>query len=1007
MSIAVLEPLEERTRRIGRSLFENVDTRGPSIFNRLWWDNRVMDWSMADEHLKVQLFRFIDVLPQLTTTDAINEHLQAYLGDNGHQFPWFVRHGVGLATPGTMTGNLVANTVKQNATRMAKRFIAGTTAEEVLVSVSELWNQGRAFTLDLLGEATVTDPEAQEYLDQYLHFIEQICPQADKWRADPLLESSSFGPVPRVNLSVKLTALDCRFDSIAPRSAWRVAGDRLRQIFRQAKKYGAFINLDMEQYSVKDLTIAIFCRILDEPEFRDWANVGIAIQAYLRDTYEDLHKLRDWAARRGTPVWVRLVKGAYWDYETVHAEQQHWPVPVYSIKSETDANFERCTEFLLGNIQWLRPALGSHNVRSIAHSMAVAEQMEIPPSDLEFQMLFGMGDEFKKTIVDRGHRLRIYTPFGKLLPGMAYLVRRLLENTSNASFLRATFTEHAEIDRLLKAPHHATVLNSDKDNAMTTATKPRETLSEFVNEALLDFTQPALRAQMRSMLEDVKKELGQTYAPLVDGVSLEGRELLDSVNPADPKMVVGRVGMATAEDADRAVAAGVRDAKEWANWSVARRAAVLFDLAQKMRDRRYELSAWEVLECGKQWREADADIAEAIDFCEFYARNMLQMASTRRRNIPGEENAYYYTPRGVTVVISPWNFPLAILCGMTVGPLVAGNPVIMKPAEQSSVIAAKFAELFLDLDLPPGAIQFLPGLGEVVGRRLVEHPDVHVLNFTGSMAVGLEINKQAALVPPGQHHVKRVLAEMGGKNAILVDDDADLDEAVVGIVRSAFGFQGQKCSACSRVIVLPHIYDTLVTRLRDAVASLQIGPPEDPEYHVGPVIDAEAKARLDEAIEKGKSEGNLLFAGSVDPSIAESGGYYVTPHVFEASDPSGFLGQTEFFGPVVSVYKAKDWDEALAWANGTKYALTGGLFSRNPRTIERVKREFEVGNLYINRTCTGAMVDLQPFGGFKLSGIGAKAGGPDYLLQFMVPRAITENTLRRGFAPQEWDEMVD
>ena len=420
---------------------------------------------------------------------------------------------------------------------------------------------------------------------------------------------------------------------------------------------------------------------------------------------------------------------------------------------------------------------------------------------------------------------------------------------------------------------------------------------------------------------------------------------------------------------------------------------------RQLRQRRFELAAWEVYECGKQWREADADVAEAIDFCEYYARAMLELSAPRRRNRPGEDNEYFYEPRGVCVAIAPWNFPLAILCGMTVAPLVAGNPVIVKPAEQSSIVAAKFVEILRQQDLPPGTIGFLPGIGEEVGRRLVEHTDVATITFTGSRSVGLAINQTAARASAGQHHVKHVIAEMGGKNGIIVDGDADLDEAIVGIVESAFGYQGQKCSACSRAIVLASVYDDFVRRLQEAVASLTIGPPEDPSYHIGPVIDREAFVRLGQAIEQAGSEATCLYAGN--PGRLAEVGYYVGPHLFTDVAPQSMLAQTELFGPVLAVFKAQSLDDALTIANSTPYALTGGIYSRSPATIERVRREFGVGNLYVNRKTTGALVDVQPFGGFKLSGIGAKAGGPDYLRHFLTPRTITENTLRRGFAPTE------
>jgi RHH-type proline utilization regulon transcriptional repressor/proline dehydrogenase/delta 1-pyrroline-5-carboxylate dehydrogenase len=417
-----------------------------------------------------------------------------------------------------------------------------------------------------------------------------------------------------------------------------------------------------------------------------------------------------------------------------------------------------------------------------------------------------------------------------------------------------------------------------------------------------------------------------------------------------------------------------------------------------MRRRRCELAAWMIYECGKQWREADADVAEAIDFCDYYAREMLRLAVPLRRDVAGEENEYFYEPRGVTVVIAPWNFPLAILCGMTVAGLVAGNTVIMKPAEQSAVVGAKLMEVFMEIGLPPGVAAYLPGAGEAIGPVLTQHPDVAMIVFTGSKEVGLLINRQAAATPHGQDHVKRVVAEMGGKNAIIVDEDADLDEAVRGVAASAFGYQGEKCSACSRVIVLDPIHDAFVARLVEATRSLKVGPAEDPGTSVGPVIDADSQKRVLDYIEKGKQECHLAFAGDIGP--LEQEGFYVAPHIFTNVAPTAVIAQEEIFGPVLAVIRSRNLDDALAIANSTPYALTGGLYSRSPENIARVKRELHVGNLYINRKITGALVDKQPFGGFRLSGIGSKAGGPDYLLQFLQPRTITENTMRRGFAPE-------
>ena len=418
-----------------------------------------------------------------------------------------------------------------------------------------------------------------------------------------------------------------------------------------------------------------------------------------------------------------------------------------------------------------------------------------------------------------------------------------------------------------------------------------------------------------------------------------------------------------------------------------------------MRQRRAELSAVMVYEAGKSWAEADADVAEAIDFCRFYANDMQRLDTPRKRDVPGEDNYTFYVARGVVVVISPWNFPLAILCGMTAAALVAGNTVIMKPAEQTPVIAAKLMEIFSESGVPPGVLNYLPGIGEEIGPLLVGHPDVSVIAFTGSLNVGLAINRRAAEVAgtPGVNEVKRVICEMGGKNAIIVVDDADLDEAVLGVMHSDFGFQGQKCSACSRAIVLSSVYDAFVTRLVAATRSLTCGPAEQPGV-LGPVIDGEAQQRICAAIEAGKQEGKLVYAG--DPGVCAEDGFYVGPHIFTEVAANARLAQDEIFGPVIAVIRSQNIDDALRIANGTRYALTGGLYSRSPTHIARIQRELQVGNCYINRKITGALVDRQPFGGYRLSGIGSKASGSDYLLQFLTPRCITENNLRHGFSPE-------
>jgi RHH-type transcriptional regulator, proline utilization regulon repressor / proline dehydrogenase / delta 1-pyrroline-5-carboxylate dehydrogenase len=991
--------LEDRTQRYGREIFARLNRHGPLPFTPSWFDDRLMNWTMNEEALKVQLFRFIDTLPLLHTPEEVATHLKEYLHEAGQQLPWYARWGARVMPTRGFLARAVASAARWNAEHMARRFIAGSNVAEALQAIARMRRQELAFTIDLLGEATITEVEADAVQKQYLDLIDGLARVVNTWPEVPLIDCDDRGRLPRVNVSVKLSALYSQFDPIDPEGTSRAVVRRLRPILHAARAQSAFVNFDMEQYAFKDVTLRIFGEVLGEPEFRDWPDVGIAIQAYLHDTEEDLRRLLSWTQERGTPVWVRLVKGAYWDYETIVAAQHGWPVPVFTHKWESDANFERCTRFLLEHHDWLRPAFGSHNVRSLAAAMASAEELGVPPRHVEFQMLYGMADEIKEAIVSMGRRVRIYTPYGQLLPGMAYLVRRLLENTSNESFLRASFRENVPEERLLMNPVRMAHDGAPKaeENGKVTPRVSGPIEEPFQNEPLTDFSKESNRRAMQQALERVRGEFGRTFLPIIDNEQQPTEQFLDSINPSHSKEIVGRIGRSTVEHAEGAIVAAQTAFPSWRDTPVQERAVYLFAIAREFRKRRFELAAWEVYECGKPWRESDADVAEAIDFCEYYGKAMLRLGLPQHRDMPGEDNEYFYEPRGVAVIIAPWNFPLAILCGMTTAALVAGNTVIMKPAEQSSIIGAQFMEAIRAAGLPPGVASFLPGVGEEIGPTLVNHPDVALIAFTGSLGVGLAINEQAARTPPSQHHVKRVIAEMGGKNAVIVDADADLDEAVRGVADSAFGYQGQKCSAGSRAIVLEPIYEQFLARLVEATRSLTVAPAEEPGCAVGPVIDEEAFNRIRRMIGKGKQEARLVYAGEL--GSLEGEGYYIAPHIFADVPEQAVIAQEEIFGPVLSVLRAANLDEALHIANGTKYALTGGIFSRSPKHIERVKREFRVGNLYVNRKITGALVNRQPFGGFRLSGIGSKAGGPDYLLQFLLPRAVTENTLRRGFAP--------
>jgi RHH-type proline utilization regulon transcriptional repressor/proline dehydrogenase/delta 1-pyrroline-5-carboxylate dehydrogenase len=444
--------VEALTVQYGRAIFARLERGGSIPFSPSWLDERLMEWSMGDEDVKLQLFRFVDVLPALRKPADVSRHLREYFGEAKGRLPGWLTFGLRWLPSKGVLGRLLAWTAHRSAERLARKFIAGSNLEEALKAIERLRRRTLAFTIDRLGEATITEAEADQAQADYLELITGLAQEVNAQPANDQIDLGPDGPLPRVNVSVKLSALYSQFDPINPEGTSRAVRARLRPILRAAREHGAFVNIDMEQYSFKDLTLQIFREVLDENEFRDWPDAGIAIQAYLRDTAHDLEHLRTWAEQRGTSVGVRLVKGAYWDYETILAAQQGWPVPVWTHKWETDANYERLTDFLMENRTWLRPALASHNVRSLAHALAVADVLGLPPRSFELQMLYGMADPIKDALVDLGQRVRVYTPYGQLLPGMAYLVRRLLENTANESFLRASFTEHVPEEQLLRNP---------------------------------------------------------------------------------------------------------------------------------------------------------------------------------------------------------------------------------------------------------------------------------------------------------------------------------------------------------------------------------------------------------------------------------------------------------------------------------------------------------------------------------------------------------------------------
>jgi RHH-type proline utilization regulon transcriptional repressor/proline dehydrogenase/delta 1-pyrroline-5-carboxylate dehydrogenase len=985
--------LEADVQSLARRLAEEGRGERAGAFHLGWWSEQMLGWAMAHPEFKTQLFRLVDVLPSCRDDAEVLRHIDEYF--EGVPVPRALDLGIDVAEHVPLGATVTAVVARRGVRRMARQFIAGSTPGRAVRRLAGLWEQGEAATVDLLGEKVISDREADRYTARLVELTQLLIDEAEGWPPRDVLERDAWGRLPRVNVSVKPTALSPRFGPLDADAGLNDAIERLQPVLSLARSRGATVHLDTEHDDVKDLTHALLRRV---GEMYPDLQLGCVVQAYRTDAFDDLRDVVSWSRDAlAVPLQVRLVKGAYWDQERIVAGAAGWPVPVFEHKDETDANYERCTRFLVDCVGDVRPAIASHNLRSLAYAIASARAAGLDDGALEYQLLYGMAEPVHAALIRMGLRVRVYAPVGDLVPGMGYLVRRLLENTSNESFVRQSFVEGRVLDDLV-APPAIDEVSLPAAQLAPSARPPTDPQAPgpFTNEPHAELRRRGPRTQLTHAVQSYRDTPSLLAPVLVDGQARSTSGELVSADPGRPSRVVCRSGAATPADADDAVAVALHAWPEWRDTPWRERAAVLFRAGAILRDRRSELVALEVFEAGKPIPEADADVCEAIDFCEYYGRQAWRLgAGSPIEQAPGERNAYRYEPRGIGLVISPWNFPLAIPTGMVTAALVTGNAVLFKPAEQTPGIALRLVEALHEAGLPPGVLAYLPGVGEDVGAHLVEHPAVSFVVFTGSKAVGLGIVERGAVHRAGQRHVKRVIAEMGGKNAVLVDADADLDVTVPAIVHSAFAYAGQKCSAASRAIALAPVFDEFVDRLVGASAVVPIGHAAELRTVCGPLIDGEAQARVRRYRAIAHEEGDVLLERDDHPDE----GWYVGPTVAVTDGPRRRIASEEIFGPLLTVMRADDWDHALALANDTDYALTGGVFSRSPTRIAHAVHTMRAGNVYVNRGITGALVGRQPFGGYGLSGVGSKAGGPDYLLQFVEPRSVTENTVRQGFAP--------
>lgn len=985
--------MEQDIQKLGLRLLEAARLEEEALNKRHRWENAFLDWCMKNEELKIRTFRFIDVFPSLHTADAVLKHIKEYFPSSEHRLPKSIRAGLLLTKPSLLTKHAIHQVTKTMFLKIARFFVAATDEDEALAVLKSLYSDGIRSSMDLLGESTVSEKESEIFFERYKALIVKM-------------GELKLG-VDLQNVSVKLSALDPLFDSIDPDKTSERVRARLRKLIRLAREQQVFIHIDMEDYSVRDLTLKIVRDLLEEEEFKEGIDLGVVLQAYLRDAEECLDSVFEWALDLPKPLTIRLVRGAYWDQEIMKAEDYHWPIPVFMNKNDTDAMFEKLAEKILRHSPKIRLAAATHNIRSIAFTMACAEKYGVQKDDYEFQLLYGMGTSLMNALAHLGFSPRMYMPIGDPVWGMAYLVRRLLENVSSQSFIRMGVHEHGDPSILLAKPEFTLGTGSKSarlESGETGQVKQPGTFrtGTFKGCPPLEFYKGEVNQAFRNQIDCVTSRLDLKLPLVYRGVRRKTSDEIEHLSPNDEKTVVVRGSIATQKEVSEALEASKKAFTSWSTFKVKTRADYLRKAAKWMAENREELAALEVYEVGKPYREADADLKEAIDFLNYYAHageSLLQQKDTEA--LPHEKNYLIPEARGVCSVIAPWNFPIAIITGMSAAALITGNTVILKPAEQSMLSAWKLFEAYQAAGIPGDVVQFLTGPGDVVGRMLAEDPRVSIVAFTGSREVGCQIANNANSSRIDQTHLKELVIEMGGKNAAIIDETADFDQAVPDVLHSAFTFAGQKCSALSRLIIVGSVYERFKERLLEAAESFPYGNPLEPEVRCGPIIDREAKKKIETFVEKGKLEGKLIFQAKGTPDT----GHYVPPTIFEAL-PAGFeLLKKEIFGPVLCLERARSFNHALELANNTDCGLTGGVFSRTPSHIEQAKREFRVGNLYVNRSITGAVVGRQPFGGIKMSGNGTKAGSSDYLRHFYFEKTISENVSRHGFAPLKPAEL--
>lgn len=977
------ERLLERTAARATALAPTLRAYQPTSLERL--SQIGLDWNAQYAILRVHLLRFVAALPSLDhdrhggeVVRLLAETLRRMMNDSGkareshatgdrQALPGWMEAGAqtALRLVGRLPVVWVAALTRRSVRTLARIFIAGESIGTAWPALQRLRETGRDATLDPLGELVVSEAEADVYRDRVLELVHGL------HQRYPDGETNGAG-IERAHVSVKVSALCSDFDPDDPDGAWRRVGPRLLTILREAQRLHVFINLDAEHYHVRDLNLEMLRRALQDPDLRTWTGVGLVVQAYLRDAAQHLEAVLTLVKSRGVRMPLRLVKGAYWDAETTEATAHDHVAPQFLNKSETDSMFQMLALRILANGPVAQLCVGSHNLRDHCFAHEARDLLYPGSPPVEHQALHMTYEALSTAMAQHGWAVRNYIPVGSLLVGMAYLVRRILENSSQVGVLTMARAGNDTGEAVIAPGRELCRLRDE-----------RQLVRDDLVQADSDADLPPFRnvAPVRLYLAEHRAtfEAALLARKLLGAFQGEGQPC---INPSNPQDVIGRIAMRRRADVDPAVQRARASQPAWGRLPVAQRAACLMRAAERMRVRRHDFAAVVALEAGKARGEALGDVDEAIDFLQFYGREAIRVETTTR-----------VEPLGVVAVVAPWNFPLAIPCGMATAALVAGNAVLLKSAEQTPLIAELLVRLLHEVGVPDDVCQHLPGEGLEVGQPLTQHPEVDGVVFTGSRAVGTLLYRTLASTG------RRAVTEMGGKNAVIVTANADLDEAVSGCLQAVYGHAGQKCSAASRILVDARILPQFVERFAGAVRDLQVGPATAPGTRVNPVISQEDQQRLREAVlacgqEAVAAGGRVLVDRSQEspvrrPEQPESdgrAGFYVGPSAFllpasAALSPQS-LAQRELFGPVVHVVPVADLDEAVRQFNATEYALTGGIYAQSQDDIDTLTDRLLCGNLYVNRPITGARVAVEPFGGFRMSGTGPKAGGRDYMPAF-------------------------